>query len=180
MKHPITRSLMLLAAISAAALVSACQPSCPVCETCPAIEACAHPEAVLNDQNPQEEQPMQANPEVAAPAAPAAAAAPAAPGAAKVGVKSRSEIDPQYLWKKDRLFANRAALRSALDTIPESIEKVAECKEFPTAQSLQDCLDLYFFQRRPGCFSCFAFNPRKSESVLGKKKRAYGKSPVNP
>ena len=143
MKHPITRSLMLLAAISAAALVSACQPSCPVCETCPAIEACTHPESVLNDQNPQDNQPMQANPVAAVPAAPTAAA-PAAPGAAKVGVKSRSEIDPKFLWKKDRLFADRASLRTALDTIPESIAKVGECKEFPTAQSLQDCLDLYF------------------------------------
>lgn len=71
------------------------------------------------------------------------AAAPAA-SSAKVGVKSRSEIDPKYLWKKDRLFKSYADFKAALNDTPAQMTALANCQNFNTADELNNCLDLYF------------------------------------
>ena len=120
-----------LTILASAAALSACQPACPQQQPCPAVEACQAEQA----ESAVKEQPMQET---------NAAAQPAAQGSAKVGVKSRSELDPKYLWKKDRLFPSRDAFKASLAEMPSKIEKIAECTEFASAASLRDCLDLYF------------------------------------
>ncbi len=62
----------------------------------------------------------------------------------KAGVKSRQDIDPQYLWKTDRLFASRSAFKTALDSTAADTEKLAQCAPFDSAENLSGCLDLYF------------------------------------
>lgn len=127
--------LTVLASISVlSTAVCGCNQSCPAPEPCPAIEACheiesesAHPTATQEKEN---------MPEVA-PENQAAAGA-------KVGVKSRSEIDPKYLWKKDRLFASWNDFQAALNQMPNEIAKIGECDHFDSAESLKNCLDLYF------------------------------------
>lgn len=121
-----------LSIIASAAALAACQPACPPQQACPAVEAC---NAQENADNTVKDQAMAENDENAQ-------AAPA--GAAKVGVKSRSEIDPKYLWKKDRLFASQEAFRASLNDMQSQVEKIAECKDFDSATTLKDCLALYF------------------------------------
>ena len=127
--------LPLIALISAfVALNTSCNQACPAPEPCPAIEACHEIEHDATQQaKTQENNNM---PEVV-PENQAAAGA-------KVGVKSRSEIDPKYLWKKDRLFASWNDFQSALNQMPNEIAKIGECDHFDSAESLKNCLDLYF------------------------------------
>ncbi len=70
------------------------------------------------------------------------AAAPAS--SSKVGVKSRAEIDPKYLWKKDRLFKTYADFKAALNDTPAQMTALGNCQTFNTAEELNNCLDLYF------------------------------------
>ena len=130
------RFVAIGAAMITSALATSCQPACPAPEPCPAVEICNHPDEGANAPK-EEAQPAQ-QPETA----PAAVQA-AAPGA-KVGVKSRSEIDPKYLWKKDRLFASYADFKASLDAMPENIKAIASCTSFDSADALRNCLDLYF------------------------------------
>ena len=135
------RSISILTAVMALSAVGvgcdnkgACPSNCKECPPCPAVVACADVAKQENDAAAQEENKNM--PE-------AAADAQAVPGA-KVGVKSRSEIDPKYLWKKDRLFASWADFQAALDQVPAEIDKIGQCDHFDNAGELQDCLDLYF------------------------------------
>ena len=113
-----------------------CPMAVPVVETInpadvkPVVEAKVAP---ADAQNPEVKQEDQVKPEAQA----------AAPGA-KVGVKSRSEIDPKYLWKKDRLFASNDDFKAALDATPERIAQIGACESFADAEHLENCLDLYF------------------------------------
>ncbi len=96
----------------------------------PVQEIKAAPEAA---QAPEAKQENEVTPE----------AQPAAAGA-KVGVKSRSEIDPKYLWKKDRLFASNDEFKAGLEAVPGLIDSLGVCESFENGEHLKNCLDLYF------------------------------------
>ncbi|MBQ8037707.1 MAG: oligoendopeptidase F [Proteobacteria bacterium] len=127
-----TNCLILSSALVAGSL-GACQPACPPAQPCPAVEAC-HAPVMEEEANMKEAQ--------AAEAVQAAEAAQAA--APKVGVKTRSELDSKYLWKKDRLFPAYADFKAAIKDTAEKAERIAECKDIASAKALKDCLSLYF------------------------------------
>ena len=135
-------------AVSAIALIGC---GLTACKRCPEPQTtCPSAVPVVENIQPSEVAPVPA-------AAPAPAANPAADAApqenqampeaqngAKVGVKSRSEIDPKFLWKKDRLFASVEEFNAALDAVPEDIKTLDVCNEFVDGEHLKSCLDLYF------------------------------------
>ena len=142
MHSPISFKSSLLASLTLASMasLSACQPACPPPQECPAVEVCKTPEAADNTVAIPKDQNM---PEANAQKKDEPAAAPAETQG-KVGVMSRSEIDPKYLWKKDRLFASYADFKAALASLPAEIDKIDSCQEFKSADELKSCLDLYF------------------------------------
>lgn len=130
----ITPAAALIAAMTAAA---GCSPSCPPAAPCPVAEACDacknENDRIRQDNADASEQRAQdgANPDTMQ-------------NNQKAGVKSRQDIDPQYLWKTDRLFASHSAFKTALDATAADTEKLARCAPFDSAKNLSDCLDLYF------------------------------------
>lgn len=117
--------------------VTGCQQSCPLPQPCPVAEACnacaveAAGQAVEKEDSTKKDEPM---------AEPVKKAEDAAP----VGVKTRAQIDPKYLWKKDRLFVSHEAFSQALENAGAQSASIAECRVFDSAARLRECLDLYF------------------------------------
>ena len=115
---------------------TACQPACPPQKACPAVEACTAelaqaPVAKENDDDKTKEKAQ-------------ADDAPSAEPAAGVGVPKRSDLDPKYLWKKDRLFPSYEAFQASLEEVPSQIATLAACNHFEDAASIKNCLDKYF------------------------------------
>lgn len=122
--------LATLAAISAFA-AAGCQPSCPAQAPCPVAEAC---EACKIDNSadklPSDTENTEINDNMNQ--------------NAKVGVKSRSDIPANFLWKTDRLFASHDAFKKALDETSRETANLENCAPFDSAENLNACLDLYF------------------------------------
>lgn len=126
MKHQTLKKAAILAAMSASLLAFGCQ-SAPTVESC--SEICQQASQAATEK---EAGAMAENTQAAA--------------GAKVGVKSRSEIDDVYKWKKDRFFADRDAFLKALSDAEANVAKVGECGAFKDAATLKACLDNYFVQ----------------------------------
>lgn len=122
----------ILAAISASALTFGCQ-SAATPEACSAICAQTAQAEVVTEAaaDTKEAESMAAGTQAAG---------------AKVGVKSRSEIDDVYKWKKDRFFATRDDFLKALADAEANVAKVGQCGAFKDAATLKTCLDNYFVQ----------------------------------
>lgn len=122
----------ILAAISASALTFGCQ-SAATPEACSAICAQTAQAEVVTEAaaDTKEAESMAAETQAAG---------------AKVGVKSRSEIDDVYKWKKDRFFATRDDFLKALADAEANVAKVGQCGAFKDAATLKTCLDNYFVQ----------------------------------
>lgn len=122
----------ILAAISASALTFGCQ-SAATPEACSAICAQTVQAEVVTEAaaDTKEAESMAADTQAAG---------------AKVGVKSRSEIDDVYKWKKDRFFATRDDFLKALADAEANVAKVGQCGAFKDAATLKTCLDNYFVQ----------------------------------
>lgn len=127
-------SLPLYSAITllSAAILPACHTACPTTTPCPAAEACdackavAAEEIITNTQNDNAKMkntPAQTQ---------------------KIGVLSRDQIDPKFLWKKDRLFPSQDAFHAALLSISDDIAQIKNCPAFDSAENLLTCLDRYF------------------------------------
>lgn len=115
-------------------LAGGCQQACPLPEPCPVAEACDACRAAAQKA---------ATPDKGEGMAEESAALESGKGA-KVGVKQRSELDPKYLWKKDRLFASYDAFKASLEASGRDIALVSSCGSFATAGDLSRCLELYF------------------------------------
>ena len=152
MKNSISCKAALLSGALILAGATACQPSCPPQKPCPAVETCNQIEAgadipaevTVEVPKPEDAAPVA---DANAPAADANAAPAAAPDAAPqagVGVPKRSDLDPKYQWKKDRLFASYADFQTALADAPNQIKALADCNAFEDAAGIKACLDRYF------------------------------------
>ncbi|MBR4985356.1 MAG: oligoendopeptidase F [Proteobacteria bacterium] len=123
------KHFLMMSSVLVAGTLAACQPACPPVQPCPAVEAC-HAPVMEEEANMKEAHAAEAQ----------AAQAPVQ----NVGVKTRAEIDPKYLWKKDRLFASYADFKAAIKDTADKAEKIADCKNIASASALKDCLALYF------------------------------------